>query len=269
MHLALYLTLLISGNLALVASLSLTRRNWRTDIEPFSIRSRTFHVALFPARYARPERLGTIRLLNALGLLLLTGALIVVGDDIVTSIHKSKEIPAVNLHGYQRFTRDVDLVIDLVPAQALKALQALNALGYKPNVPVNLTDFADPSIRESWIRDKGMVVFQMYSDQTRMSIDIFVRYPIDFEALWSQGIKVDLPGASLRIASIDHSIMMKREAAQSPVGSFEAAELFQLRMALKSTYAQRLQDLQEMLNFNSEAEARNPRLRWAAEQLRR
>ena len=52
-------------------------------------------------------------------------------------------------------------------------------------------------------------------------------------------------------------------------GSFEAVELFQLRMALKSTYAQRLQDLQDMMNFNAEAEARNPRLRWLAAQLQR
>jgi hypothetical protein len=54
-----------------------------------------------------------------------------------------------------------------------------------------------------------------------------------------------------------------------PAGSFEAAELNRLRMALKSTYAQRLQDLQDMLDFNAEAEARNPRLRWIAARLRR
>jgi hypothetical protein len=56
--------------------------------------------------------------------------------------------------------------------RALKALQALEAIGYKPTVPVKLTDFADPAIREGWIRDKGMMVFQMYSDQTRMSIGL-------------------------------------------------------------------------------------------------
>jgi hypothetical protein len=61
---------------------------------------------------------------------------------------------------------------------------------------------------------------------------------------------------------------MNREL-EPPAGSFEAAELYQLRMALKSTYAQRLQDLQDMLDFNAEAEARNPRLRWAAARLRR
>ena len=122
---------------------------------------------------------------------------------------------AVNLHGYQRFTKDIDLVIDLVPDQALKALEALSGLGYKPAVPVNLSDFANASIRNGWIRDKGMMVFQMYSEQTRMSVDIFAQHPIEFEALWSQGTKVDLPGVTVRIASIDHLIVMKREAGRA------------------------------------------------------
>ena len=121
---------------------------------------------------------------------------------------------AVNLHGYQRFTKDVDLVIELVADRALKVLQALEAIGYRPTVPVKLTDFADPAIREGWIRDKGMMVFQMYSDQTRMSIDIFVRYPLDFDELWDQGTKIDLPDTVLRIASIDHLILMKRQASR-------------------------------------------------------
>ena len=56
--------------------------------------------------------------------------------------------------------------------------------------------------------------------------------------------------------------------SRPPAGSYEAAELFQLRMALKSSYAQRLQDLQDMLDFNAAAEARNPRLRRAVTRLR-
>jgi predicted nucleotidyltransferase len=121
---------------------------------------------------------------------------------------------AVNLHGYQRFTKDVDLVIELVPDLALKALKALAAIGYKPSLPVRLEDFADPVIREGWIRDKNMMVFQMYSDQGRMIIDIFVRYPIDFDELCAQSVTIDLPGATPRIASIDHLILMKRQAGR-------------------------------------------------------
>jgi hypothetical protein len=60
-----------------------------------------------------------------------------------------------------------------------------------------------------------------------------------------------------------------KDAPEVLPGSFEWAELYQLRMALKSTYAQRLQDLQDMIDFNAEAEARNPHLRKAVELLRR
>lgn len=121
---------------------------------------------------------------------------------------------AVNLHGYQRFTKDIDLVIELVPEKAIKILEALSGLGFRPNVPVRLADFADPAIRQEWIRDKGMMVFQLYSDQMRSTIDIFVRYPVDFEALWADGTRIDLPDTSLRIASIDHLIQMKRQAGR-------------------------------------------------------
>lgn len=54
---------------------------------------------------------------------------------------------------------------------------------------------------------------------------------------------------------------------EPPEGSFEAAALWQLRMALKSTHAQRLQDLQDMIDFNAAAEASNPQLRAAVERL--
>jgi hypothetical protein len=132
---------------------------------------------------------------------------------------------AVNLHGYQRFTKDIDLVIELIPDQALKALTALEIIGYKPSFPIRLADFADPAIRAEWIRDKGMMVFQMYSDRSRMTIDIFARYPLDFDALWNQGTQIDLSGAAPRIASIDHLILMKRQAARpQDLADIEALE---------------------------------------------
>lgn len=59
-----------------------------------------------------------------------------------------------------------------------------------------------------------------------------------------------------------------KEKPEPLTGSFEDAELFQLRMALKSTYEQRLQDLQDMIDFNAEVEASNPGLREISEKLR-
>jgi hypothetical protein len=40
------------------------------------------------------------------------------------------------------------------------------------------------------------------------------RQMLDFDELWDQGTKIDLPGTSLRIASIDHLILMKRKASR-------------------------------------------------------
>jgi hypothetical protein len=121
---------------------------------------------------------------------------------------------AVNLHGYQRFTKDVDLVVELVPKQTLLALEALQTIGYSPRLPVKIADFADPEVRESWVRDKGMMVFQLYNDAIHQSVDVFAHYPLDFESLWRDSVPVKLPDASPRIASIDHLIRMKQAAGR-------------------------------------------------------
>ena len=62
---------------------------------------------------------------------------------------------AENAHGYLRFTKDVDLVIELEPDNLRVALTALGRLGYRPAVPMPLAQFADPVRRESWVRDFG------------------------------------------------------------------------------------------------------------------
>jgi hypothetical protein len=62
--------------------------------------------------------------------------------------------------------------------------------------------------------------------------------------------------------------MSAKFAADLEIGSFEEAEIFHLRQALTLTPMQRLQDLEDMLQFNAEAEARNPGLRWVVKRLR-
>ncbi len=62
--------------------------------------------------------------------------------------------------------------------------------------------------------------------------------------------------------------MNTKHGDESVVGSFEEAQLFQLRQGLALTPAQRLEDLDNMRRFNLAAEALNPGLRWAAERLR-
>jgi hypothetical protein len=50
---------------------------------------------------------------------------------------------AVNAHGYIRFTKDVDLVVQLVPDNIACAFAALATLGYRATAPVTAAQFAD------------------------------------------------------------------------------------------------------------------------------
>jgi predicted nucleotidyltransferase len=122
---------------------------------------------------------------------------------------------AVVLHGHMRMTADVDLVIDLEPEEARKAIRALGAAGLTPKVPVDPEDFADPDVRREWVEEKGMMVFTMQDPvDPRRTVDLFVESPMDFEGLWERARVVELSGTPIRIVSIDDLIEMKRSAGR-------------------------------------------------------
>jgi predicted nucleotidyltransferase len=89
---------------------------------------------------------------------------------------------AVVAHGYERLTRDVDLVIGLERDNILRGLRALMAIDYHLKIPVTPEQFADPALRKTWRREKNMVVLQLWSDlHRRTPVDVFVYEPFDFE----------------------------------------------------------------------------------------
>jgi hypothetical protein len=121
---------------------------------------------------------------------------------------------AVNAHGYVRLTHDVDLVVQLDPANILPAFTALASLGYRPLVPVTAAQFADPAQRATWIRDKGMTVLNFHSDRhPTATVDIFVSDPFDFDAEYARALQAELsPGTVVRFVSIPTLIAMKELA---------------------------------------------------------
>lgn len=133
---------------------------------------------------------------------------------------------AVIAHGHVRTTKDIDLVIALEPDNLRRALTALTQIGYRPKIPVPATDFADPTKRESWVRDKGMVVFQLISDRFRFEpLDIFVTEPFDFDAEYGRAVWKQInPDVSVPIVSVKQLLDMKRAAAR-PQDLADIAEL--------------------------------------------
>jgi hypothetical protein len=123
---------------------------------------------------------------------------------------------AVNAHGFLRFTKDVDFVVQLAPDNIERAFVALRGLGYRPMVPITAKQFADAALRESWIRDKGMQVLQFWSDQhIETPVDLFVTEPFPFEEEYERSLVKPLHGAiDVRFVCVPTLIRMKETAGR-------------------------------------------------------
>ena len=123
---------------------------------------------------------------------------------------------AVAAHGHGRATFDIDLVVQLQPENVKRATIALESLGYRPTIPVQARQFADPELRRSWIREKNMVVFQLQSDRhPETCIDLFVSEPFDFDSEYEQALVGEiLPGLQTRFIRLETLLRMKETAGR-------------------------------------------------------
>jgi hypothetical protein len=137
---------------------------------------------------------------------------------------------AVSVHGYLRYTKDVDLVIQLVPDNVERAFAALAGIGYRPTVPILAAQFADAAQRERWIAEKGMQVLAFWSDAHRETpVDVFVREPFPFEDEYQRALVKPLGNIPVRVVSIGALIAMK-DAAGRPQ---DRIDIDQLRLRLE------------------------------------
>jgi hypothetical protein len=64
------------------------------------------------------------------------------------------------LHGVDRTTADIDVIVDLAADSVRTVIETLVREGYRPMAPVDPLSLADPAIRARWQRDHGMQVFR-------------------------------------------------------------------------------------------------------------
>ena len=122
---------------------------------------------------------------------------------------------ATVLHGYARLTMDVDLMVDLSPQEATRAMLTLESLGFKPRAPVPAMQFADATKRKEWIEQKGMKVFSLHHPANPMlTVDVFVQHPIPFADLYARAERLVIDGVPVYICSIDDLISLKRLAGR-------------------------------------------------------
>ncbi len=138
---------------------------------------------------------------------------------------------AVVLHGYLRTTADLDLVIQLEPANVRRAMIALSELQYRPRAPVPAEAFAEQSVREQWIREKGLQVFSLWSPaHPTLEIDILVSEPFDFDTVYSRALRVPLEKTEVIVLALEDLIALKKRVGR-PRDQEDIAALESLREA--------------------------------------
>src|SRR5947207_4705565 len=91
---------------------------------------------------------------------------------------------AAVLHGVERVTLDIDLALDMEPANVEKFLQVMHKLRLQPRVPVLARDLMSREAVRRMIAEKGALVFSFVDfDRPLRHVDIFLQGNLSFEEL--------------------------------------------------------------------------------------
>jgi len=121
---------------------------------------------------------------------------------------------AVNAHGYERFTHDLDLVIGLEPGNIAKGFEVLMMIGYRPVVPISPAEFAKAENRAIWKKEKNMLVLKFWSDlHQRTPIDVFIDEPFDFDLEWERAVYIPVSDSTDIPVLARASLIQMKEAA--------------------------------------------------------
>jgi hypothetical protein len=139
---------------------------------------------------------------------------------------------ATVMHGVDRTTADVDIMIDL-----------------------------DETIRSEWQQRHGMQVFSLWDTENRRpTVDILLNSPIPFDELWRNAVDMTFRGVTVKVASIAAAMTHDKVSEPPPGrGSFDDAEALRHWSFLQRTPEQRLEWLIEMLEIGYASGAIRPR----------
>ena len=122
---------------------------------------------------------------------------------------------AMNIHGLERGTHDIDLIVFLERKNVALFSGVMKRLGYRPKVPVSPEDLGDEEVRKRWIKEKNMVVFSFYHPKNPFEVvDIFVHHPRPFREMFQTSKKVRLSGVTVHAVGLRDMLFLKEKAGR-------------------------------------------------------
>lgn len=122
---------------------------------------------------------------------------------------------AVNLHGYDRVTGDLDIILLMTDSNVKKFITVAEQFKLKPRIPVVLSDFAVPKLRKNWIKEKNMKAFALYNPRNDAEhVDIIIDHPVDFKKAYKERALIKSGDINISLISITDLIKMKKAAGR-------------------------------------------------------
>ncbi len=119
---------------------------------------------------------------------------------------------AVNLHGYLRFTGDLDLLLMLEEKNLEKMSKVMQDLGYSERLPVSIMELKDEKQVRVWIKEKNMNAFSFTPPYDNpLQIDIVMEESLKYDEMSLKKVKKQISGVTIPVVSIEDLIKMKKK----------------------------------------------------------
>jgi hypothetical protein len=117
---------------------------------------------------------------------------------------------AVNLHGIPRMTQDMDIIVNMGEDNLKKILEGLEALGYKPRLPVKPASLLDPKVRSEWIQSRNLKAFTfVHKGNPAQEVDILLVSPLNFDDAYARKTVKHAGDININLVNISDLILMK------------------------------------------------------------
>lgn len=120
---------------------------------------------------------------------------------------------AVNLHGYPRFTNDLDILLTLDHENLEGVARVMENMGYQQRLPIALQDLSDEQKARTFIEEKGLTAYSFVHEKyPQFSVDVLVAQSIDIQKFAVDAMHAEMWGIEIPVVSIDDLIQMKKES---------------------------------------------------------
>lgn len=138
---------------------------------------------------------------------------------------------AVVLHGVERMTLDLDLVVEMTRENVQRLIDVFYAIQLTPRVPEKPEVLLEPEAVRRMRDEKNAMVFSFWDiNNPFRQVDIFITPAPSYSDVFSDSKKVDVKGTAVYLASPDRLIEMKRNVnPMRPKDISDVSELLKIK----------------------------------------